>query len=163
MVDGTAVNGTAMEEGKADETLDKSLLEKVDRPEYDELITMLNVVSKPLASKKLTKKIYKLVKKSAKEKKLRRGVKEVSKALRKGEKGVILLAGDVSPIDVYSHLPLLCEEKKLPYCFVPARIDLGAACQTKRACCVVMVKKGDENADAYAEIKAAVREMPLPL
>ena len=29
--------------------------------------------------------------------------------------------------DVISHLPVLCEESKVPYVFVPARADLGAA------------------------------------
>merc|ERR1712043_72033 len=124
---------------------------------------MLNAVAKPLASKKVTKKIYKLVKKAAKSKQLRRGVKDVSKALRKKEKGVVIFAGDVSPLDVYSHLPMLCEENKLPYCFVPARIDLGLAGQTKRACCVMLLKKDDEYTEAYAEVKDAVKEMPLPL
>ena len=34
-----------------------------DRPDYEELITRISVISKPLASKKLTKKLYKTVKK----------------------------------------------------------------------------------------------------
>ncbi len=34
-----------------------------DRPSYEELITKVSVISKPLASKKLTKKLYKTVKK----------------------------------------------------------------------------------------------------
>jgi len=149
------------------EEADKSILEKsidnAERPTYEELLPMMNVIAKPLASKKMTKKIYKLVKKCAKAKKLTRGVKAVSKALRKKEKGVVVFAGDVSPLDVYSHMPMVCEENKLPYCFVPARIDLGLASQTKRACCVVMMQKGDEYADSYAEVKDAVKAMPLPL
>lgn len=48
---------------------------------------------------------------AAKAKALRRGVKEVVKAVRKGEKGFVLIAGDISPIDVIAHLPILCEDK----------------------------------------------------
>lgn len=44
-------------------------------------------IAKPLAGKKLHKRLYKVVKKAAAQKMLRRGVKEVVKALRKGEKG----------------------------------------------------------------------------
>ena len=33
-----------------------------------------------------------------------------------------MLAGDVSPIDVISHLPVLCEDNKVPYCYVPSRM-----------------------------------------
>ena len=46
-------------------------------------------IATPLAGKKLTKKTLKVVKKAAGGKFLRRGVKEVVKALRKGEKGCV--------------------------------------------------------------------------
>ncbi|XP_057311223.1 H/ACA ribonucleoprotein complex subunit 2-like protein [Hydractinia symbiolongicarpus] len=146
----------------ADKTLDVSVV-NAERPDYDELVSMVNIISKPLASKKMTKRIYKIVKKAAKKKELRRGVKEVAKAIRKKEKGLVIFAGDVSPLDVYSHMPVMCEDNKLPYCFVPARIDLGLASQTKRATCVVMVKKSDDYADAYTELRDAIKELPLPL
>ena len=136
---------------------------KIERPEYEELIKMVNIVSKPLASKKMTKKVYKLVKKAAKAKELRRGVKETCKALRKKEKGIVIFAGDVSPIDCYSHMPVMCEDAKLPYVFVPARIDLGLASQTKRATSVVMIKKSEDYGEAYTELKSAIKELPLPI
>ena len=41
--------------------------------------------------------------------------------------------GDVLPIDVYSCMPIMCEDAKLPYCYVPARVDLGLASQTMLA------------------------------
>jgi hypothetical protein len=45
----------------------------------------VSIVAVPLAGKKLCKKIYKLSKKAAASKILKRGVKEVVKALRKGD------------------------------------------------------------------------------
>jgi H/ACA ribonucleoprotein complex subunit 2 len=45
--------------------------------------------------------------------------------LKKGEKGLCLIAGDIYPIDVISHLPVLCEEKDTPYIYVPSKHDLG--------------------------------------
>lgn len=33
----------------------------------------------------------------------------------------MILAGDVSPIDVISHIPILCEENQIPYCYVPSK------------------------------------------
>lgn len=53
---------------------------------------------------------------------LRRGVKEVVKGLRKGEKGIVIMAGDISPIDVISHLPVLCEDSDVPYVFVQSKV-----------------------------------------
>ena len=59
------------------------------------------------------------------EKKLRRGVKEVIKAIRKKEKGIVILAGDISPIDVLSHIPIQCENHEIPYIYVRSRMELG--------------------------------------
>lgn len=47
----------------------------------------LAVIAKPLASSKLQRRLFKLVKKAAKDKSLKRGVKEVVKAIRKNTKG----------------------------------------------------------------------------
>jgi H/ACA ribonucleoprotein complex subunit 2 len=65
-----------------------------EKEEYSALCQLVNPISQPLASRKLAKKLYKLVKKSAKEKgSLRHGLSDVMKAIRKNEKGVIILAG----------------------------------------------------------------------
>lgn len=60
-------------------------------------------------------------------------------------------------MDVISHLPVLCEEHHVPYCFVPSRVELGMAGLTKRPTSVVMVgakpgrgKEGGEKVDAEA-------------
>lgn len=88
--------------------------------------------------------------KGAKNKTLKRGVKEVVKALRKSPSaatggsasGIIVLAADISPMDVISHIPVLCEDHGIPYIFVSSRAELGAAGATKRPTSVVMVTPG---------------------
>merc|ERR1740117_1063599 len=107
---------------------------------YEERVLAINIISKPLANKKSTKKCHKLVKKAATAKRIRRGVKEVVKGIRKGESGLCILAGDIHPLDVYSFLPVLLEEKNIPYLFVPSKQDLGAAACTKRPTSVVLIK-----------------------
>jgi H/ACA ribonucleoprotein complex subunit 2 len=65
-----------------------------EREEYEALCQLVNPIAQPLANRKLAKKLYKLVKKSAKEKgSMRHGLADVMKALRKGEKGIVILAG----------------------------------------------------------------------
>jgi H/ACA ribonucleoprotein complex subunit 2 len=107
---------------------------------YEERCEAVNVIAHPLACKKSTKKVHKLVKKAAAVKYIRRGVKEVVKGLRKGEDGLAILAGDIYPIDVISHLPILLEEKNIPYLFVPSKQDLGAAASTKRPTSCVLIR-----------------------
>jgi len=117
-------------------------------------------IANPLAGKKLTRKCLKLVQKSASNKQsIRRGVKSVLKALRKGEKGFVVLAGDVSPIDVVSPIPILCEESKLSYIYVPSREALGTACGTKRATSVVMIIPSEEHQTSMDEIITEVKEI----
>ncbi|KAJ5082398.1 H/ACA ribonucleoprotein complex subunit NHP2 [Penicillium argentinense] len=119
----------------------------------------------PLVEDKQAKKVLKSVKKAAVNKSLKRGVKEVVKALRKSKipapneaveipTGVVILAADISPMDVISHIPVLCEDHGIPYVFVTSRAELGASAATKRPTSVVMVtpqvagksKKIDESA-----------------
>jgi hypothetical protein len=38
----------------------------------------------------------------------------------------MILAGNITPIDVITHIPILCEEKDIPYIYVPAKEHLGA-------------------------------------
>lgn len=92
---------------------------------------------------------------------LKRGVKEVVKALRKSSTtaesspvGIVVLAADISPMDVISHIPVLCEDHSIPYIYVTSRAELGMAGQTKRPTSVVMVgrdvpkgKKGEASGD----------------
>jgi H/ACA ribonucleoprotein complex subunit 2 len=116
-------------------------------------------------------------------KSIKRGVKEVVKALRKSPipapnievtepVGIVILAADISPMDVISHIPVLCEEHGVPYVFVTSRAELGAAGATKRPTSVVMVVpksfgKKDQDANgidpeeyskAYGELLKLVKE-----
>jgi H/ACA ribonucleoprotein complex subunit 2 len=123
-------------------------------------IKFVSVISKPLASKKSSKKVHKLVKKASSAKVVRRGVKEVVKALRKGEKGFCIIAGDISPIDVISHLPIMCEDRNVPYIYVPSKHDLGTAASTKRpTSCVLISPKSDfSERELYDKLVEEARE-----
>lgn len=101
---------------------------------------------------------------AAKNNTLKRGVKEVVKTLRKSPAaapgrtsfpGVLIIAADISPMDVIAHLPVLCEDHNVPYIFVPSRAELGAAAKTKRPTSVVMVM---ETASAAGAKKAEKKE-----
>jgi H/ACA ribonucleoprotein complex subunit 2 len=50
---------------------------------YEERLKAVSPISTPMANEKLTKKLHKLVRKASGAKSIRRGVKEVIKALRK--------------------------------------------------------------------------------
>ncbi|CAK6980058.1 unnamed protein product [Scomber scombrus] len=130
---------------------------------YQELISCLNPIAQPLASKKLSKKLYKCVKKASKVKNIRRGVKEVQKFINKGEKGIVVLAGDTLPIEVYCHLPVMCEDRSLPYAYIPSKMDLGSSAGSKRPTCVILIKPHEDYQEAYDECVEEVTSLPKPL
>ena len=63
------------------------------------------------------------------------------------------IAGNVTPIDVYSHVPALCEDKDLAYCFTPSREHLGLAAGHRRPSVVMMIRPGDDYQELYDEVK----------
>ena len=94
---------------------------------------------------------------AAEAKQLRRGLKEVTKALRKEESGLCVIGGDVSPIDVITHIPVLCEDHDVPYIYVPSRKELGAVALTKRATTIVLVRAPAKDAAYYKKYKSALK------
>lgn len=74
-----------------------------------------------------------------------------------------MIAGDISPVDVVSHIPVLCEDNEIPYVFVPSKEDLGTASRTKRPTSVVLITlaKSSESFDRYKELLASVKELEV--
>ncbi|KAH9264409.1 hypothetical protein BASA83_012107 [Batrachochytrium salamandrivorans] len=128
---------------------------------YETRVLAVTPIANPLASKKLNKKVFKAVK----AKNVRRGVKEVVKSLRKGIKGVVVIAGDISPIDVITHLPVLCEDSNVPYIYVPSKEELGSAGSTKRptSCVMIVPAAGSEYKDTYDEIMTEIGDLSKKL
>ncbi|CAA6670653.1 unnamed protein product [Spirodela intermedia] len=131
-------------------------------------------ISKPLAGKKLCKRTLKLVRRAAESKCLKRGVKEVVKSIRRGHKGLCVIAGNISPIDVITHVPILCEEADIPYVYVPSKEDLATAGATKRpTCCVLVMTKPAKGELAqeeqeklksdYAQVASEVKDLASSL
>ena len=97
-------------------------------------------------------------------------MKEVVKALRKSPTtdpktsdpspiGIVILAADISPMDVISHIPVLAEDHGIPYIYVTSRAELGMAGQTKRPTSVVMVARdGQKKAGKEGKEKDAGKD-----
>lgn len=72
---------------------------------------------------------------------------------------LIILAGDISPIDIICHIPIICEETDNPYIWVSSKDALGEAARTKRATsCVMVVPGGSKKAGAAAAKAAAAAD-----
>jgi len=58
---------------------------------------------------------------------VRIGTNETTKAVERGLAKLVVIANDVDPPEVVAHLPILCEERKIPFVFVPSREKLGVS------------------------------------
>jgi len=86
----------------------------------------------PLAGADLSVTILELVQQSCNYKQLKKGANEATKTLNRGISEFIVMAADTEPLEILLHLPLLCEDKNVPYVFVPSKQALGRACGVSR-------------------------------
>jgi large subunit ribosomal protein L7Ae len=75
---------------------------------------------------------------------VRKGTNETTKAIERGIAKLVVIAEDVEPPEVVAHLPILCEERKIPYVFVPSKQKIGSAVGIDvPSASVCIVKEGD--------------------
>lgn len=73
----------------------------------------------PLADADLTIALLDLIQQATNYKQSKKGANEATKTLNRGISEMIVMAADAEPIEILLHLPLLCEDKNVPYVFVP--------------------------------------------
>jgi|SRR6476661_6866895 large subunit ribosomal protein L7Ae len=73
----------------------------------------------------LVNAVYEAIRLSMQSGKVRKGTNETTKAIERGNSALVVIAEDVEPPEVVAHLPILCEERKTPYIFVPSKQQLG--------------------------------------
>ncbi|PVF93724.1 L30e-like protein [Serendipita vermifera] len=141
--------------------VDATSKEKKVKNKEDVVISIeeLSPIAHPLAPKKLTKKVHKTIRRASRCRQVKRGVKEVVKGIRKGEQGILVLAADISPMDIISHLPGLSEEHKVPYVWVASKEELGHASSTKRPTSCVMICPNMKRRKPKEKAKGAADKM----
>ncbi|KAI1497115.1 putative 13 kDa ribonucleoprotein-associated protein [Biscogniauxia marginata] len=100
----------------------------------------------PMANPDLAQEILDLVQQASHYRQLKKGANECTKALNRGVSELVVLAGDTTPLAILLHIPLLCEDKNVPYVFVPSKVALGRACNVSRtviACSITTNEASD--------------------
>ncbi|XMA13258.1 hypothetical protein WAI453_006049 [Rhynchosporium graminicola] len=87
----------------------------------------------PVADAALTQELLDIVQQASHARQLKKGANEATKTLNRGISEIIILAADTAPLAILLHLPLLCEDKNVPYVYVPSKTALGRACGVSRA------------------------------
>lgn len=111
--------------------------------------------------KEITDAAYEALRQARQTGKVRKGTNETTKAIERGIAKLVVIAEDVEPPEVVAHLPILCDEGKIPYVFVPSKgnigpalgIDVGAA-----AACIVELGESRELVDQIIGAVGKIRK-----
>ena len=90
---------------------------------------------------------YDLVEKARDNGKVSKGANEATKQVERGQAKLVVMAEDVTPEEVLAHMPVLCEEKNIPYAYVPSKEELGSSAGLKvGTAAVAITNPGKEKA-----------------
>ncbi|MEM2098303.1 MAG: 50S ribosomal protein L7Ae [Candidatus Bathyarchaeia archaeon] len=89
---------------------------------------------------------------------VKKGTNETTKAVERAQAKLVVIAEDVDPPEVIAHLPLLCDERKIPYVFTPSKEKIGGAVGIDVPCAAVCIIKEGEAAGLIKEIIARVEQ-----
>ncbi|MEM1882982.1 MAG: ribosomal L7Ae/L30e/S12e/Gadd45 family protein, partial [Candidatus Bathyarchaeia archaeon] len=81
------------------------------------------------------------------------------KAVERGLAKLVVIAEDVDPPEVVAHLPLLCDERKVPYVYVPSKAKLGSAAGIEVAAASACIIDPGQAADLVKEIIEKVQKI----
>ncbi|KAI9036017.1 ribosomal protein L7Ae [Aspergillus affinis] len=106
----------------------------------------------PMADEALTQELLDLVQQGTHYRQVKKGANEATKTVNRGVSELIIMAGNTSPLAIVMHLPLLCEDKNVPYVFVPSKLALGRACGVSRPLIAASITS-NEASDLAAQIQ----------
>ncbi|KAK6170409.1 hypothetical protein SNE40_018813 [Patella caerulea] len=121
----------------------------------------VNPKAYPLAEPQLTQSILDLVQQATNYKQIKKGANEATKTLNRGIAEFIVMSADATPLEILLHLPLLCEDKNVPYVFVRSKQALGRACGVSRPviACSVTKKEGSQLNNQIAAIQQNIEKL----
>ena len=121
----------------------------------------INPKAYPLSDSELTIAILDLVQQANNYKQLKKGANEATKTLNRGISDLIIMAADTEPLEILLHLPLLCEDKNVPYVFVPSKIALGRACGVSRpvVACSILSNENSQLAPQVQLVRGQIEQL----
>jgi U4/U6 small nuclear ribonucleoprotein SNU13 len=141
------------------ETQMQEMDEKAARDEADQF---LSFTRKPLADAELEKDLLDLVTECEKVRQIKKGANEVTKAINRNTAEFIIIAADTVPIEIVLHLPLLCEDKGVPFVWVSTRTELSKALNMHRPVTSTAILSNERShlAGRIRKLRAQVDSLP---
>ena len=92
--------------------------------------------------KEIQDKVYETVEMANASGSVKKGTNEVTKVIERNTAKLVVIAEDIQPPEVVAHIPLLCEEKDIPYLYVASKTELGKTIGIKTAASIGITDAG---------------------
>ncbi len=103
-------------------------------------------------SKDLASKTYEALQMAKQSGKLKKGINEVTKSVERGAATFVVMAEDIEPEEIAMHIPQLCEQKKVPFSYVPSKLELGKSIGLTVQCAAIAVESQGSASQAIKDI-----------
>lgn len=87
---------------------------------------------------------------------VRKGANEVTKSIERGLASFVVIAADVDPEEVVVHLPVICEQKKISYSYVPSKTELGKSIGMNIPCAAIAVENAGKASQQIKDIVSRI-------
>ncbi len=91
--------------------------------------------------------------------KIGKGTNEVTKMIERGNALLVFMAEDIDPPEIAAHLPVLAEEKEIPYVYLPTKDELGEAAGLNVGTASACIIDAGEAEDLINDIVEKVEEL----
>jgi len=107
----------------------------------------------------LADQTYELVETARDTGEIRKGTNETTKAVERGSAELVVMAEDVDPPEILAYLPPLCEEKDVPYGYVPNKRELGSAAGIEVSAASVAITDTGEADEEFESVVAELEDL----
>ena len=92
--------------------------------------------------------------------KIRKGFNEVTKSIERSIAKLVIMAEDVSPPEILFHIPLLCENKSIPYGYISTKKELGNVVKINVGSAAIAIEKlGTNNENSLDNVIKKLGEL----
>lgn len=109
--------------------------------------------------KEVAEAAYEALKIASETGKIRKGTNEATKSIERGRARLVLIAENVEPPEIVAHLPLLCDERKAPFVFVPEKQKIGQAVGLMVGSAAASIEEPGDGKELLDEIVSKLKEI----
>ena len=91
--------------------------------------------------------------------KVAKGTNEVTKFIERGNAELVYIAEDVDPAEIVAHLPVLADEKEIPYVYLSTKEEVGGAAGLNVGTASAAIVDPGDGEELVSEIVEKIKEL----